>query len=93
MVPTPTINGVSPTTSCPGGQLTIAGQGFGAPRSAVDGTVIIGGVGVSEYLAWSDSGIVVLVPKTAPIVPAADLYVSTSGGFPKTTIAIVAAPC
>jgi hypothetical protein len=34
-----------------------------------------------------------LVSKAVPTAPAADLYVSTDGGFARTTIAIVAAPC
>jgi hypothetical protein len=89
----PTVSTVTPSISCAGGRVTIAGQNFGQTRAGVGGQVFIAGAQVGAYLSWDSTEIVVLVPNGALTGPAQDVYVVNDADFDKDTIDIGAAPC
>ncbi|MBI2954911.1 MAG: hypothetical protein HYY30_11395 [Chloroflexi bacterium] len=65
----PNITNISPNASQgarPGDTITLTGTSFGSAQSVVAGSVIIGGVVVTQTLGWSDNSIYAVVPWTAP---------------------------
>jgi IPT/TIG domain-containing protein len=86
----PTLTSISPTSVIPGMTMTLTGSGFGATRGSGSVTFFAPGdtVGVSNYISWSDTQIVVTVPNR--ILPGV-VYVThngtSSGQIAYTTIA------
>jgi hypothetical protein len=88
-VPAPEITSIEPTVSCPGGNLTIQGRGFGDSRQEVDGQVLISDREVSSYLSWSNREVEVLVPNGAGTGSARKVYLITIGGYDQSTVNLV----
>jgi hypothetical protein len=86
----PTLNTISPTAVKPGMQMVLTGSGFGASQGIGSVTFYAAGdtVGVSSYISWSDTQIVLTVPNR--IAPG-NIYVTQNGTagnqVPYTTIA------
>jgi hypothetical protein len=87
--PAPDITSVEPAVSCPGGNLTIQGRGFGDSRQEVDGEVLISDREVTTYLSWSNRKVEVLVPNGAETGPARKVYLITVGGYDQSTVNLV----
>lgn len=89
----PAISSLDPPNTCGGNTLTLRGRRFGALRDEVDGKVIIGGIAVRTYLAWSKKEVVVLVPDSVQAGPEQDVYLTNLNGFAKASVTITLGPC
>jgi hypothetical protein len=87
-IPTPSIREVAPASVCRGEILTVKGRRFGESRGLVDGEVLIAGAPVRDYLRWSATEIVVVVPDGAAEEQDQEVFIVTAGGFDQSTVSV-----
>jgi hypothetical protein len=90
-IPAPSIREIAPASVCRGEILTITGRRFGESRGLVDGEVLIAGAQVRDYLRWSASEIVVVVPDGAAEEQDQEVFVVTAGGFDRGSVSVFSA--
>ena len=87
-VPAPTVLALEEEYGPPEAPVRIQGADFGASRGT--STVSIGGVSATEYVLWSDTSIIVLVPQGAS---SGLLVVTTAGGSDSASFEVTPATC